>query len=61
MVTGGEDKKVNMWAIGKPNVILVKKGFQFKPFFGFPMFLCNYLTQLNCYPVQSKHFLHYYK
>ena len=23
MVTGGEDKKVNMWAIGKPNVILV--------------------------------------
>lgn len=24
MVTGGEDKKVNMWAIGKPNVILVR-------------------------------------
>jgi len=23
MVTGGEDKKVNMWAVGKPNVILV--------------------------------------
>ena len=24
MVTGGEDRKVNMWAVGKPNVILVK-------------------------------------
>lgn len=23
MVTGGEDKKVNMWMVGKPNVILV--------------------------------------
>jgi hypothetical protein len=23
MVTGGEDRKVNMWAIGKPNCILV--------------------------------------
>ena len=23
MVTGGEDRKVNMWAIGKPNVIMV--------------------------------------
>ena len=23
MVTGGEDRKVNMWAVGKPNVILV--------------------------------------
>ncbi|XP_066911184.1 katanin p80 WD40 repeat-containing subunit B1-like [Clytia hemisphaerica] len=26
MVTGGEDKKVNMWAIGKPNVILSLSG-----------------------------------
>lgn len=25
MVTGGEDKKVNMWAIGKPNAILVSR------------------------------------
>ena len=24
MVTGGEDRKVNMWAVGKPNVILVR-------------------------------------
>lgn len=24
MVTGGEDKKVNMWAIGKPSAILVR-------------------------------------
>ena len=23
LVTGGDDKKVNMWAIGKPNCILV--------------------------------------
>jgi len=26
MVTGGEDKKVNMWAIGKPNVLLSLSG-----------------------------------
>lgn len=24
LVTGGEDHKVNMWAIGKPNAILVR-------------------------------------
>jgi hypothetical protein len=24
MVTGGEDKKVNMWAVGKPSAILVR-------------------------------------
>ena len=24
MVTGGDDKKVNMWAIGKPQAILVR-------------------------------------
>ena len=24
MVTGGDDKKVNMWAIGKPHAILVR-------------------------------------
>ena len=23
LVTGGDDRKVNMWALGKPNVILV--------------------------------------
>mmetsp|Transcript_30519 Transcript_30519/g.58761 ORF Transcript_30519/g.58761 Transcript_30519/m.58761 type:complete len:832 (-) Transcript_30519:112-2607(-) len=28
MVTGGEDKKVNMWAIGKPSVILSLTGHQ---------------------------------
>ena len=33
MVTGGEDRKVNMWAIGKPNVIMV--GF-YVPTSGFP-------------------------
>lgn len=26
MVTGGEDRKVNMWAVGKPNVILTLSG-----------------------------------
>lgn len=26
MVTGGEDKKVNMWAVGKPNVIMSLSG-----------------------------------
>jgi katanin p80 WD40 repeat-containing subunit B1 len=25
LVTGGEDHKVNMWAIGKPNAILVSQ------------------------------------
>lgn len=25
LVTGGEDHKVNLWAIGKPNAILVSK------------------------------------
>ena len=25
MVTGGEDKKVNMWAVGKPNCIMVSE------------------------------------
>jgi WD40 repeat protein len=25
LVTGGEDHKVNMWAIGKPNAILVRQ------------------------------------
>eukprot|EP00238_Polyblepharides_amylifera_P000166 CAMPEP_0196573322 /NCGR_PEP_ID=MMETSP1081-20130531/3235_1 /TAXON_ID=36882 /ORGANISM="Pyramimonas amylifera, Strain CCMP720" /LENGTH=893 /DNA_ID=CAMNT_0041890983 /DNA_START=174 /DNA_END=2855 /DNA_ORIENTATION=- len=29
MVTGGEDKKVNMWAIGKPTAILSLAGHQF--------------------------------
>jgi len=28
MVSGGDDKKVNMWAIGKPTCILVSAGFQ---------------------------------
>ena len=30
LVTGGEDHKVNLWAIGKPNAILV--GFLFNQF-----------------------------
>jgi katanin p80 WD40 repeat-containing subunit B1 len=28
MVTGGEDKKVNMWAIGKPHALLSLAGHQ---------------------------------
>ena len=27
LVTGGEDHKVNLWAIGKPNAILVSSRF----------------------------------
>ena len=27
MVTGGDDKKVNMWAVGKPNCIMVGSHF----------------------------------
>jgi len=27
LVTGGEDHKVNLWAIGKPNAILVRSPF----------------------------------
>ena len=26
LVTGGEDKKVNVWAIGKPTAVLVSAG-----------------------------------
>ena len=25
LVTGGDDKKINVWAIGKPNAILVRR------------------------------------
>ena len=25
LVTGGDDKKVNLWAVGKPNCIMVRK------------------------------------
>ena len=31
MVTGGEDKKVNMWAVGKPNCVLVSRLLVFSP------------------------------
>ena len=27
LVTGGDDKKVNLWAVGKPNCIMVSKDF----------------------------------
>ena len=27
LVTGGDDKKVNLWAVGKPNCIMVSKEF----------------------------------
>ena len=40
MVTGGDDRKVNMWAVGKPNCIMVsyfipflQSLFSFKSFF----------------------------
>ena len=29
LVTGGEDKKVNLWAVGKPNCIMVSRMFCF--------------------------------
>ena len=35
LVTGGDDKKVNLWAVGKPNCIMVSKDF----FFIFSFFL----------------------
>jgi hypothetical protein len=35
LVTGGEDHKVNMWAIGKPNAILVQYLFLSFVFFSF--------------------------
>ena len=28
LVTGGDDKKVNLWAVGKPNCIMVRHTFQ---------------------------------
>ena len=34
LVTGGDDKKVNLWAVGKPNCIMVSKDF----FFSFLVF-----------------------
>ena len=34
LVTGGDDKKVNLWAVGKPNCIMVSKDF-----FSFLVFL----------------------
>ncbi len=37
LVTGGEDHKVNMWAIGKPNAILVQ--YPFLSFVCFSFFL----------------------
>jgi WD40 repeat protein len=36
LVTGGEDHKVNLWAIGKPNAILVSS--QFRSSFLFTIF-----------------------
>lgn len=33
LVTGGEDHKVNLWAIGKPNAILVSTPDAFLPTF----------------------------
>ena len=35
LVTGGEDKKVNMWAIGKPTAILVRPARQWFNVYGF--------------------------
>jgi WD40 repeat protein len=41
LVTGGEDHKVNLWAIGKPNAILVRIS---------PFFLHNLSVQTNLAP-----------
>lgn len=35
LVTGGDDKKVNLWAVGKPNCIMVSKEFFFFSFLVF--------------------------
>ena len=32
LVTGGDDKKVNLWAVGKPNCIMVRtKEYSYSP------------------------------
>jgi len=31
LVTGGDDKKVNLWAVGKPNCIMVRPIISFHP------------------------------
>jgi WD40 repeat protein len=33
LVTGGGDKKVNLWAVGKPNCIMVRKKKTYNSFY----------------------------
>ena len=40
LVTGGDDKKVNLWAVGKPNCIMVRHCFQMSIFI-FPFLWWN--------------------
>lgn len=42
LVTGGEDHKVNLWAIGKPNAILV-----FLLFFSFSFCFLSFSSVVN--------------
>ena len=44
MVTGGEDKKVNMWAVGKPNCIMVSH-----------TFFIQYMLPQECSPINVCH------
>lgn len=54
LVTGGEDHKVNMWAIGKPNAILVRQ----LPLFHVPVWISIVRFQSivlrfkSCHPIQ---------
>lgn len=47
LVTGGEDHKVNLWAIGKPNAILVRSPLLFSGQ-GFYVIHCSYALFSLC-------------
>ena len=45
LVTGGEDKKVNLWAVGKPNCIMVRssKSARFpERFYGLEIYIVSF-------------------
>ena len=44
LVTGGDDKKVNLWAVGKPNCIMVSKPHLFSYWKRSPKNLHNVIT-----------------
>ena len=50
MVTGGDDKKVNLWAVGKPNCIMVSV----------QIFIVRHLHFLLIYFLKSKKSPDYY-